>query len=363
MTLHFYFARKFLFTWLGILAAFATFMWLVDLVEHIRRFDGESVSFTTLAYLTLLHLPITLYEVLTLVVLLATVTLFITLARTSELVVTRAAGRSAIRSVLSPLFTAALIGGLVVAVGNPVVASLSIRYDTETNRIHGSERVISVGRDGLWLRQGSNDRQTAIHAERANSDGTELSTVTFYGFEGNGKPTYRANAVRAILTDGAWRLEDVKRWDLAIQNPEEMAESLDSLDIPSELTRDQIRDSFARPEAIPIWELPAFIGHLEQAGFSARLHRVWFQSELARPLLFAAMVFIGAVFTLRHTRFGRTGLMVLAAVGSGFAVYFVSRLAATMAETGQIPIFIAVWGPPVACICLALSLLLQFEDG
>ena len=57
---------------------------------------------------------------------------------------------------------------------------------------------------------------------------------------------------------------------------------LAELTIPSSLTQDRIIDSFGKPEYIPIWDLPRFIGQLEQAGFSARRYAVWFQMELAR---------------------------------------------------------------------------------
>ncbi|MGB5560093.1 MAG: LptF/LptG family permease, partial [Paracoccaceae bacterium] len=130
-----------------------------------------------------------------------------------------------------------------------------------------------------------------------------------------------------------------------------------------DLTRDQIRDSFGTPSAIPIWELPAFIDRLERAGFSARQHRVWLQMELALPLMLAAMVMIGAGFTMRHTRFGKTGMMVLLAILTGFATFFVRNFAQILGENGQIPILLAAWAPPIAAILMTLGLLLHLEDG
>lgn len=365
MTLHLYFARKFLMTFFGILAGFVAFMWLIELLEHIRRFDAAEVGFSMLAYMALLHLPQVLYEVLTLVVLLAAVLMFISLARTSELVVTRATGRSAIVSLLAPAAAAFLLGVLIVAMANPIVATMSKHYEAVENAVRGNDEVVSISREGLWLRQGSDDHQVAIHASRANSDGTRLYDVTFIGFDPGEGPVYRVEAGMADLESGAWVLRDAKRWSFedVRANPEAQADSLVMLRIPSTLSREQIRDSFGTPSTIPIWDLPAFIGQLEAAGFSARTHRAWFQSELARPLGFVAMVLIGAVFTLRHTRFGRTGLMVLLAVLSGFAVYFVGNLTQLMGINGQIPIALAVWSPPIAAICLALTLLLHFEDG
>jgi lipopolysaccharide export system permease protein len=229
----------------------------------------------------------------------------------------------------------------------------------------GSASQLSVSGDGLWLRQGNQDGQTVIRAARTNLDGTELSGVTFLGFDAEGRPSYRIEAERARLVTGAWEIEGAKEWrfDTNATIPEADAFESPRLSLASNLTRDQIIDSFGTPSAIPIWELPRFISELEEAGFSARIHRTYFHMELALPLFIVAMVLVGAGFTMRHTRFGRTGLMVMMALALGFSLYFIRNLAAILGENGQIPIVLAAWGPPIAAILLPLALLLHLEDG
>ncbi|SFP47190.1 LPS export ABC transporter permease LptG [Tranquillimonas alkanivorans] len=362
MKLHLYFARRFLLSFGAVFMIFVGILVLFDLIEQIRRFP--EVSFLGKLGLTLLHIPDSLYTILPLIVILATLALFLSLARTSELVVTRAAGRSALRSLMSPVIVALLIGVLAVTAFNPIVAATQKQYEIVSERLQsGGASVLSISREGLWLRQGDADGQTVIRAARANLDGTELYDVSFLGFAPEGGPSFRIEAGAARLEAGAWQLRDVKRWELDSDNPEREATEQDTMTLPSNLTRSQILESFGTPSAIPIWELPRFIAQLEQAGFSARQHRVWLHMELAQPLLLAAMVLVGAGFTMRHTRFGRTGLMVLLALVMGFSLYFVRSLAQILGETGQIPILLAAWGPPIAAMLLPLGLLLHWEDG
>ena len=68
--------------------------------------------------------------------------------------------------------------------------------------------------------------------------------------------------------------------------------------------------------------------------------------EMAKPMLFTAMVLIGAAFALRPTRFGQTGVMMLLAVLCGFLLYFITDFSATLGAQGQIPLPVAVWTPP-----------------
>lgn len=364
MILHLYFARRFLVTWAVVFAGFAAMLLLFDLVDQLRRFDGADVSFAATLGLTLLHIPESLYRILPLVTILATLMLFLRLARTSELVIARASGRSAMRALRAPLAVALLIGIVAVTVFNPIVAGTTRQYEAVVaEHAQGRASALSVSRDGLWLRQGDPGGQTVIRAARANLDGTELYDVTFMQFTRDGAPRIRVRAEAARLTPNAWVLTEAKRWDLTRDNPELGAEQVASLRLDTSLTRNQILDSFGTPSSIPIWDLPGFIAGLQKAGFSARKHKVWLQMELSLPLILVAMVLVGASFTMRHTRFGRTGLMVLLALGLGFSLYFIRNFAQVLGENGQIPIALATWGPPVAAILLPMGPLLHWEDG
>jgi len=365
MTLYFYFARKFALMLVGMSAVFLLLYGLLDMMEVLRKFGGDDVGFLGILALTALKLPQGMYGIIPLIVILSTLALFLNLARTNELVITRGSGRSALRSLISPVIVAMILGVLAITVLNPIVAATSKQYESFVQKLQNQEvSVLSVSREGLWLRQGTENGQTVIRATQANLDGTELSNVTFLGFSNQGVQEYRLEAETARLTPGAWIATNVKEWRFTETiNPEKNAITLATKVIPSDLTVEEIRDGFGAPSSIPIWELPAFINRLEYAGFSARRHRVWMQTELAQPLFLAAMVMIGAGFTMRHTRFGHTGVMVLLAVALGFTIYFIRNLAQILGENAQIPVLLAAWAPPVAAILLALGLVLHMEHG
>jgi lipopolysaccharide export system permease protein len=365
MRLYLYLARRFAVSLLALLAIFTLLAALLEMIEVLRRFDSATIGLVQVAHLTALKIPKSLYQILPLVVILATLTMFLNLAKTSELVVTRAAGRSALRSLLAPVMVALLVGVLSVAVFNPIVAATSKQYQTLSNRyLKGNASVLSVSPEGLWLRQGSQSGQTVIRAKRANRDGTRLSQVTFMGFSPDGLPQFRIEAESARLVPGAWIATNAKEWRFGDSaNPELNARRSAELRLASDLTVKRIREGFAAPASIPIWELPAFIDRLKRAGFSARRHQVWLQTELAQPVLLVTMVIIGAGFTMRHTRFGRTGLMILLALLLGFGIYFIRNFAQILGENGQIPVLLAAWAPPAAGLLLALGLLLHVEDG
>ena len=104
----------------------------------------------------------------------------------------------------------------------------------------------------------------------------------------------RIDARQATLTPGWWELQDA-----VVTTASGLPQPSDTLSVATRLTLDNLQDSFASPETMSFWELPGFIKILENAGFSAVQHRLYFHAQLASPLLFTAMVLIAATFSLR----------------------------------------------------------------
>lgn len=365
MTLTYYIARRFLAMVGLVFGAFLGILLLIEVIEQVRRHSDQNIGMSDAFYLAALKVPFNLYQILPLILMLAAIALFLGLARSSELVVVRAAGRSGLRFLLTPVIVTLLLGMFSVAVLNPFVAATSKAFVAVSARMENNTgAILSISAEGLWMRQGSDSGQMVIKAARANPDGSELLDVTFQTFSTNGIVLERIEAKSARLEPGAWVLQGAKRWPLDGTNPEREAQlAPDGFRLATDLTEERLREGFGTPSAITFWALPGYIESLERAGFSARRHRVWMQMELTFPLLLSAMVLIAAGFTMRHARAGKTGSMVLFALLGGFSIFFIRNFAQVLGENGQIPILAAAWTPPVAATLLALGLLLHLEDG
>lgn len=373
MILSAYVARRFARFFIMISLIFVAILFLIEMVEQIRRFADDGVALGGAAGLAALNITASFYSILPLLTVLAGIALFLSLSRSSELIAIRASGRSGMRIVTSAAVTAVIFGVLSVAILNPLVAATTKKYDAMVAQIesHGGD-TIGLGESEVWLRQGLRytdpsgrdlTGQVVIRAARASPDATTLYDATFMLFTPESGVTGRAEARQARLSDGMWHLSDVKLWPLDSENPESQAQSVPTFEVPTELTAERIRDGFGQPDAVPFWQLPGYIDGLERAGFSAQRHKVWLQMELARPLLMAAMVVIAAVFTMRHMRGRQMGVLVLGAFACGIGLFFLRNMAQVLGDNGDIPPSLAGWAPPLVAVLFAIGALLQLEDG
>ncbi len=362
MTLFRYVLLRFLATFARVMMIFAFLLFVVGIVDELGALKPEQ-GISRALYMSVIGQMQTAYTILPLVMIIAAITFFLGMSRSSELVAVRASGVSGLRFLLAPCTGALLIGVIAVALFNPLVAVFSSKYDAEKGRASASS-ALSVGETGVWLRQGTAGEQTMMHAKTTEGSGLQLVGATFIRFNANGTPIARIEAASAQLEPQAWVLKGAISWDLSQGNPESLRKALpDGSRIATDLNPEDLTSGFGRPNSVQIWALPSHIASLQSAGFSARAFQVWLQSELAKPLFLVVMVLIAAGFTMRHIRAGNRAQMVIIAVMLGFGIFFFRNIAEVFGQNGKVPVMLSAWGPTAAASLLAVSLLLHLEEG
>lgn len=359
-TLSLYIGRQF-FVWFALVfAALMAVVALFDIVELLRRAAARpEVTFAVVLQLAMLKLPILAQKLLPFGVLFGGMFAYWRLTRSQELIVARAAGVSVWQFIFPSIVGAALIGTIAVTVVNPVGSAMATRFEQVEGRyFRGQSSLLAVSSGGVWLRQADDTGQAVIHAARILPETMELQDVIFFLYDGPDAFRGRIDATGARLLDGRWRVSNA--W---FSTPGKKADFHAALDIPTDLTRSRIQDSFASPETMSFWELPGFIRALEQAGFSGMRHRLYLHSLLASPILLAAMLMFAAAFSVRFTRRGGALPMMAAGIAVGFLLYFVSDVIFALGLAGNLPVILSAWTPASVSVLSSVALLLFLEDG
>jgi len=369
MILSWYIGRQFILSVLCVLLIMLLIIGMVEMIEQLRRAADapRPVPFLIVLELMLLRLPATAEKVYPFTFLIGGMVTLSRLTRTSELVVARAAGVSVWQFLMPGIFAALVMGVMFVGIMNPIAAATTARFDrVEAKYITGSVSVFSISPSGLWLRQVDEDGiyfkdQTAdeyiIHALRMDQRMLTMDHVIVF-LSYHNKFIGRIDAEKAELKPGKWVISNA-----ILSQQGSVPETVAHFEMPTQLTITQIQDSFSAPETFSFWELPGFIEVLEKAGFSALRHKLHYYSLMAMPALFAGMVVMAAVFTLRQPRRGRTGMLVVAGMVTGFIFYFITNLIYAMGASGSLPVLLAAWAPSLIVLMIANAALLHMEDG
>jgi lipopolysaccharide export system permease protein len=360
--LSFYIARQFAVWFCSVLGALLSLVLLLEIVELLRRgADKPQATFEVLVGMGVLKLPDIGQEIFPFVALFAGMYTFWRLTRSQELVVVRASGISAWQFMAPALATAVLIGVVQVGLLNPIFSAMLSRYEQLENRyLRGQTSSLDVARSGLWLRQlVDTQRSYLIHAESVVPGAPlGLRKVMVLQYDGTGDYAGRLDAASATLENGYWEIHD--GW---FNRPERPAQPFSEWRLDTDFTADRIEESFASPNTLSFWDLPGFIQMLDRTGLSSVRHRLYYQTLLARPALFSAMVLLAAAFSLRQIRRGGTLTFIAAGVTAGMVLFVLNNIVKTLGMSGTIPVPLAAWAPTGIALLLGAAALLHFEDG
>ncbi len=361
-TLSFYIGRNFLLSFAVLFGLFLLLILLFDTVELLRRAANKpDIGFSLVMEMAFLKLPHMGQQAFPFAVLFGGMAAFWRLARSHELVITRAAGVSVWQFLLPVLGLAFLLGLFQIGVLNPLASTTISRYERiEAINLEGKKSFLALSKSGLWLRQANAEGQSVVHSKFVLQVGqeVELRDVIVFNYKGADQFSGRIDAEVARLEDGFWHMTNA--W---VHNPEMPPRFEKDYWLATDLTLNRIQDSFAPPETMSFWDLPGFITTLTKAGFSAVRHRLYWHSLLASPFLMCSMVLIAATFTLRHARQGGGAYVVGGGLLAGFILYFFSDIVFALGLSDSIPVILAAWTPSGVATLLGLATLLHLEDG
>lgn len=354
-TLNLYIARKLTATLALIFIVFGLIVGVADYLDVLRRFADEEV-FTAAAGLKLsvMRIPILLDAMLPFIFLFgATIALF-DVSRSSELVVARASGISAWGFMRGPATVALVFGAIGTAALNPLAVSLSHRAASLEAKLKGG----APWNEGSWFRQEGPGTQSVVHVGSASSDRRTLFGVTAYIFDMEGNLREKVSASRAEFVSDRWVMQDAKVLSATAPNM-----SVGVYELHTRLTPAVLQKPFLDPWTIDVWSLPHAIEMARQMGIEANPFRVVFHSLLNRPLMLLAMVMIAATVSLRLTRDGNRGGLILSGTAIGFLLYAANEVVIDLGSNGILHPIFAAWLPPTTALTFAATVLLFQEDG
>jgi lipopolysaccharide export system permease protein len=359
-TVGFYVAKRFLGAILITFLVCSFLIYVIDLVEMLRQ-SGKygGVAGWKVAWLTLLRLPAYTEFLLSFGVLAGSIGALLMLARKSELAVIRASGMSAWQFLRPGLLVAFILGVLSITLYNPMAASSRAYADTLFNEYFGKEvNLLHSGSAGSWLRQDGIDGQSVLTAASAGRSGLELTAVTAFVFDSDGRFKERVDAGKATLLDGFWKLEDVT----VVRTGEEPVRYGSYL-LSTYLTPERVSDALGRVIAVSFWELPGLIEVAEKAKLSTASLRLQYELLLSRPFLCMVMVLLAATVSLKSFRSGGVQTMVVTGMIGGLGFFLLAEISRQLGAAGLVAPRIAVWFPITLALVATTTVLLHQEDG
>ncbi len=358
-TLSLYIARKFIFWFISTLLVLSALLSVFDMVELLRRASNKDVDISIILQMVAAKSPYLIQEVFPFIILFATMITFGKMAKSSELIIARAAGVSAWQIIFPVIIITLTIGIFQITAFSPFSSIMRTKYENmEDKYLNHNNNRLAVSPTGIWLRQQHPLGKAVIHALASENNGEIMKNVNIFILDNNHIFQSRIDAEEAILKPGFWEIKNAKLLD-----NKGFVTEVEIYRLATSLTGDKINNSFSSADSLSFWQLPELINTLEEAGFNTDNHRLRLHVMLATPLLLCAMVLIASVFSIGSNLRSHSFYKILGGIFCGFVLYLATNVVHAIGLATNLPIILAAWIPIGVSVLLGISAILHWEDG
>ncbi len=350
-----YLVREFL-VYLGLgVGIGATLFVVVDLLQTLDRYLRTKPPLRYILEHFVYRLPAGLYDGLPMIVLVATIFLFLALSRQHELTALKAAGVSLYRVSLPVLLLA-----FAVSVGSGVFQETVLPFlnskgeEVDRIKIRGELPRHLQRRTQIWYRS---SESRFFRVDLLDPPGQQMDGVMVLEIDRTFRLLNRLDAARAFWSQRGWEFERGAFREFASDGSvESVPFRLTSLELPESIS-DFIQ--IQKPaDTMSFRELQAYMQKLQESGHQVGKYVVQLYSKLSFPLVHVIMALVAIPFALLWPRGGRViGIALAIAISMGYWV--VNSLALAFAKADLLPPLLAAWTANVVFAGLGVSLFLR----
>jgi LPS export ABC transporter permease LptG/LPS export ABC transporter permease LptF len=351
-----YLVREYLvFMGIGLGVAAVLFI-VIDLLQTLDRYMRIKPPLLYVVEHFVYRVPAAVHDGLPVVMLVATIFLFLALARYHELTAMKAAGMSLYR-VAAPVLllsgVVAVLSGLFQELLLPRLNALGDEVDRV--KIRGQLPRHLQSRERLWLRTADSRfyRVELLHPGSSDMYGVTVLEVDQATF----RLQSRLDARRAHWSPAGWELTDGAYREFGSSGEvDTMPFTMTAIDLPEAM--EDFTKLHKPIAAMSYFELRDYVARLEATGYQVKKYTVELYSKLSFPWANLIMVLVAIPFSLQSPRGGRLfGVALAIAIMAGYLV--VHYVALAFARADLLPPLLAAWTANIIFLGLGTSLFLR----
>ena len=334
----------------------AVLIGVVDLLQTLDRFLRTKPPFTTILEHFLYRMPGELYKGLPMIVLIATVFMFLSLTRQRELDALKAAGISLYRASLPIFLVAAGISVMAVIFQEAALPDINAKAEeVDRVKIRGQLPRHLQRQTQIWYR--SSDARF-FRMALLDPVGKSMEGLIVLDISPDFRLVDRLDARLAQWTPEGWRLTDGVYRHVGPQN-RVTSELFDGRLVAMPEHIDDFIQVQNAPETMSFLELRAYVSRLREGGHRVNRYVVQLYSKLSFPLVHVIMALVAIPFALVSPRSGGRAMGIGVAIVIAAGYWVVHSIALAFAQADLLPAALAAWTANIVFLGIGTALFLS----
>ena len=332
MILSRYLMRSFIGRFIAMLAGLVIFLQTLDLLATANEIlAGGGPPIASLLRYVSLRSPSLIETLAPLAGLLGALTALIGMAKNSEILAMRAAGRSVFSLVGGLVGIGVGLSVLLFAFSEFVVVPASSTLQDWRNAGFKADGQVNTG-DNSWLVEGN----TVVRVGHVAREGQVLNDIHVFRQGAHADVTEIVTIRLAVWENEHWTMFDIARIGGASDTPPTWETHLR----PEHFIHEQ-----AHPNQLSINALQEYVGKVTIGSRPTYFYETWLQQKIAGPIVLALMPLLAAIAAFGHHRQGSAALTVVWGITFGFMFIIIDNILLAMGQFGSLPPSFAAWLP------------------
>jgi len=334
-----YLIKKFLGKFSKITLIFFSISIILGMLDEINFFKDMDISFYYPYFLTLLNVPITLFEIFPFIFLLTTQFLFFDIFKNDELSLLKTNGLSNLKIIKILFFLAILIGIINIVIYYNIASTLKFHYSNIKNNLSNDNKYLAVANNsGLWIKDEIENRKIIIKAEKIENQ--FLIGVIINEFDSN------FDLIRTIKS----KRIDINKFNWIVYNPSISVDNItkndyEKINYLTSFNSQKINSLFSNVSTLSLNKLFDVKKDYEKLGYSSDEIKLHLLKLGTTPIFYGLITLFSAIVMFSFPK--NMSLLFYAIIGILISViiYYMNYMFISLGISGRIPISFSIFFP------------------
>lgn len=354
MILSWYLTKAYLARFFALLFGLVVFLQMLDLLANADAvLEGGGDAVGSLSRYIMLRVPSIVETVAPLAGLLGALTALVVMARNSEIIAMRAAGRSVLSLIGGLCFVGLILAVFLFFFSDRIVVRFNAQLEDWKSTGYKPGGEIIDGSEA-WMIEGD----TIVRVGHVLQNGAVLNDVRLFRQSDTEAVEDIVNIRLAMWENEAWSLFQVARIG---GNGEPIP--IDQPVWETQMTPDDFNKLANPPSELTFDELEHYVRELALGTRPEYFYDTWLQRKLAGPVVLALMPLLAAVAAFAHHRQGSAVMVIVYGISLGFVFIITDNMLLAMGQFGALPPVVAAWLPLALFATIGLWIVVNMENN
>ena len=334
-----YLIKKFLGKFSKITLIFFSISIILGMLDEINFFKDMDISFYYPYFLTLLNVPITLFEIFPFIFLLTTQFLFFDIFKNDELSLLKTNGLTNLKIIKILFFLAILIGIINIVIYYNIASTLKFHYSNIKNNLSNDNKYLAVANNsGLWIKDEIENKKIIIKAEKIENQ--FLLEAVINEFDS------KFDLIRTIKS----KRIDIDKFDWIIYNPSISIDNItkndyEKINYLTSFNSQKINSLFSNVSTLSLNKLFDVKKDYENLGYSSDEIKLHLLKLGTTPIFYGLITLFSAIVMFSFPK--NMSLLFYAIIGILISVliYYMNYMFISLGISGRIPISLSIFFP------------------